>query len=134
MRRITTLGVDVGTSRTKGVLVDGEGTVLRSAVREHSVERPHPGSDSTGLPQVIPGKSIGASFGAAFLTAQLAGPVSIEEWNPAVGTRLPDPAAQAGYDELYGLHRQLHTSTTATVHALAAREHRPPRTTTEEPR
>ena len=37
------LGVDVGTSSTKGVLVSLDGTILRSAVREHSVQRPAPG-------------------------------------------------------------------------------------------
>jgi xylulokinase len=40
---MTTLGVDVGTGSTKGVLVDADGTVLGSAVRKHTVERPHPG-------------------------------------------------------------------------------------------
>src|SRR5699024_7024757 len=39
----TVLGVDVGTSSTKGVLVDGSGEILRSAVREHEVQRPAPG-------------------------------------------------------------------------------------------
>ena len=43
MRPRATLGVDVGTSSTKGVLVDAAGTVLRSATREHAVDRPHPG-------------------------------------------------------------------------------------------
>jgi xylulokinase len=86
-------------------------------------------SDITGLSQVIPSKTIGASFGAAFLAAQLDGPVSIDQWNPAVGTRLPDPAVRAEYDELYSLYRELYTSTTATVHALAAREQRTARTT-----
>src|SRR5690625_3554949 len=37
------LGVDVGTSSTKGVLVALDGTVLDVAVREHSVQRPAPG-------------------------------------------------------------------------------------------
>jgi xylulokinase len=37
------LGVDVGTSSTKGVLVALDGTVLASAVRGHEVSRPHPG-------------------------------------------------------------------------------------------
>lgn len=37
------LGVDVGTSSSKGVLVDLDGTILRTAVREHAVERPAPG-------------------------------------------------------------------------------------------
>lgn len=37
------LGVDVGTSSTKGVLVSETGEVLRAATREHRVERPGPG-------------------------------------------------------------------------------------------
>ena len=37
------LGVDVGTSSTKGVLVALDGTILRSTVREHTVQRPAPG-------------------------------------------------------------------------------------------
>lgn len=37
------LGVDIGTSSSKGVLVDSAGTVLASAVREHDVARPAPG-------------------------------------------------------------------------------------------
>ncbi|MBO1752134.1 sugar kinase [Actinotalea sp. BY-33] len=37
------MGVDVGTSSTKGVVVDAEGRVLRAAQREHDVDRPRPG-------------------------------------------------------------------------------------------
>ncbi|MET9859162.1 FGGY-family carbohydrate kinase [Streptomyces smyrnaeus] len=37
------LGVDIGTSSSKGVLVGLDGTLLRTAVREHSVDRPAPG-------------------------------------------------------------------------------------------
>lgn len=37
------LGVDIGTSSSKGVLVGLDGTVLRSEVREHTVDRPGPG-------------------------------------------------------------------------------------------
>lgn len=37
------LGVDVGTSSTKGILVTLDGTILGTAVREHSVNRPEPG-------------------------------------------------------------------------------------------
>jgi xylulokinase len=36
------LGVDVGTSSSKGVLVDGTGRVLASARRTHAVVHPHP--------------------------------------------------------------------------------------------
>jgi xylulokinase len=38
-----TIGVDIGTSSSKGVLVDGTGRVLATAVRAHAVERPRPG-------------------------------------------------------------------------------------------
>lgn len=37
------LGVDIGTSSTKGTLVAPDGSVVRAAVREHEVQRPHPG-------------------------------------------------------------------------------------------
>ncbi|MEV0582588.1 FGGY family carbohydrate kinase [Nonomuraea sp. NPDC050310] len=37
------LGVDIGTSSSKGVLVGLDGTLLRTAVREHAVDRPIPG-------------------------------------------------------------------------------------------
>ncbi|TNC19957.1 FGGY-family carbohydrate kinase [Amycolatopsis alkalitolerans] len=37
------LGVDVGTGSTKGVLVDGNGTVLGTSVRRHRVDQPAPG-------------------------------------------------------------------------------------------
>jgi xylulokinase len=43
MSRTAVVGVDIGTSSSKAVLVDLDGVVLRSAVREHSVERPAPG-------------------------------------------------------------------------------------------
>ncbi len=38
-----TLGVDVGTSSTKGVLVSADGRIAESATRAHDVDRPHPG-------------------------------------------------------------------------------------------
>ncbi|WP_151475844.1 FGGY-family carbohydrate kinase [Streptomyces albicerus] len=40
---MTVLGVDIGTSSSKGVLVDEDGTVLATAVRPHTVGRPRPG-------------------------------------------------------------------------------------------
>lgn len=45
MDRMTTavLSVDIGTSSSKGVLVDFAGRVLTCAVREHAVDRPRPG-------------------------------------------------------------------------------------------
>lgn len=43
MSDIGLLGVDVGTSSSKGVLVTRSGEILRTAVREHMASRPHPG-------------------------------------------------------------------------------------------
>ncbi|WP_433393716.1 FGGY-family carbohydrate kinase [Micromonospora sp. KLBMP9576] len=43
MTTAVVLGVDIGTSSSKGVLVDLTGRVLRSRVREHRVQRPRPG-------------------------------------------------------------------------------------------
>ena len=37
------VGVDIGTSSSKGVLVSPDGTVLAQSVVRHSVDRPHPG-------------------------------------------------------------------------------------------
>ncbi|MEJ7650401.1 MAG: FGGY family carbohydrate kinase [Nakamurella sp.] len=37
------VGVDIGTSSSKGVLVDLAGAVIASAIREHRVDRPRPG-------------------------------------------------------------------------------------------
>lgn len=41
--RTAVLGVDIGTSSSKGVLVAMDGTLLASATRGHSVSRPRPG-------------------------------------------------------------------------------------------
>ena len=43
MPQLCTLGVDVGTSSTKGVLVSADGVVLATATRAHEVDRPSPG-------------------------------------------------------------------------------------------
>jgi|SRR5665647_105757 len=43
MRRRGFLGVDIGTSSSKGVLVAEDGEILHTAVGEHTVSRPAPG-------------------------------------------------------------------------------------------
>lgn len=43
MRRQAFLGVDIGTSSSKGVLASLGGEIIRTAVREHAVDRPQPG-------------------------------------------------------------------------------------------
>ncbi len=79
-------------------------------------------SDVTGLPQVIPTQTIGASFGAAFLAACSITPVSIEDWNPPKEIRQPRTEIAADYEELYELYRDLYPATREISHALAARQ------------
>ncbi|MFD7293412.1 FGGY-family carbohydrate kinase [Streptomyces sp. NPDC059897] len=43
MPQSAVIGVDIGTSSSKGILVALDGTVLHTAVREHAVDRPAPG-------------------------------------------------------------------------------------------
>jgi xylulokinase len=81
-------------------------------------------SDVTGLPQIVPTVTIGASFGAAFLAAASVAHVDIDTWNPPAEVRRPDPALAAGYDELYGLYRSLYPATSEISHALAVRQRR----------
>jgi xylulokinase len=78
-------------------------------------------SDITGREQELREQSIGASYGAAWLAAQLLEPVSIDEWNPVAETVTPNAGR---YDELYALYRDLYPRTADTVHALAGRQER----------
>lgn len=80
-------------------------------------------SDVTGLPQVIPTRTIGASYGAAFLAAGLVEDVSMAAWNPPAEIREPDPAATARYDDLYRHYLDLYPATRDVVHALAHIQH-----------
>ncbi|MDR7233709.1 FGGY-family carbohydrate kinase [Agrococcus sp. BE272] len=75
-------------------------------------------SDVTGLPQVLPSVTVGASFGAAFLAAGLIGTPDIDDWNPASHIVEPDPGRHAAYDRLYGLYRDLYPATRDIAHAL----------------
>lgn len=43
MPQSAVIGVDIGTSSSKGILVALDGTVLHTAVRQHAVDRPAPG-------------------------------------------------------------------------------------------
>ncbi len=79
-------------------------------------------SDVTGLPQVVPTITIGASYGAAYLAARTVVDVDIADWNPPRETVQPTPQRKSGYDELYALYRELYPATRPIVHALAARQ------------
>ena len=81
-------------------------------------------SDVTGLPQVIPTITIGASFGAAFLAALTVTEADIDRWNPVADIRLANPEMAEEYDELFGLYLALYPATRQISHALAARQAR----------
>ncbi|WP_427175290.1 FGGY-family carbohydrate kinase [Arthrobacter sp. 92] len=81
-------------------------------------------SDITGLPQLIPSTTIGASYGAAWLAADALAPVDISVWNPPAAIIEPDPDLADAYDELYDLYRGLQPAVSEVSHALARRQHR----------
>jgi xylulokinase len=76
-------------------------------------------SDVTGVEQIIPTVTIGASFGGAFLAASLVAQVDIEEWNPAADIRVPDPTGAALYEDLFRSYLELYPATSSIVHRLA---------------
>ncbi len=81
-------------------------------------------TDVTGLEQVIPEQTIGASYGGALLAAQTQQDVSVSDWNPVREVVKPQEDLRAQYDELYSHYRQLYTATRSVNHALAARQTR----------
>ena len=81
-------------------------------------------TDVTGLEQVIPSRTVGASYGAAVLAAELLGEVDVAAWNPPAETLAPDPTAHGEYQQLLRLYRELYPATRDTAHALAERQRR----------
>lgn len=83
-------------------------------------------SDITGIEQVIPSTTVGASYGAAILAAEHAPACDGDldsraaAWNPPAEVLQPDPEVTALYDELYQHYRALYPATADTAHALAA--------------
>jgi xylulokinase len=77
-------------------------------------------SDITGLRQVIPAVTIGASFGDAMLAGGGSGLVAPGiRWNTPAATLVPDHRASARYDELYRIYRSLYPATREQAHAIA---------------
>lgn len=74
-------------------------------------------SDVTGLEQVIPLQTIGASLGAAMLAAAAVG-IDVSSWNAGARIISPEPAAMSRYKRLYPLYRELYTQTMRLVHEL----------------
>ncbi|RNI20290.1 FGGY-family carbohydrate kinase [Flexivirga caeni] len=77
-------------------------------------------TDVTGVEQVIPERTIGASYGAAYLAARQVDDVAIAGWNPPQRVCRPQPSLTQLYDDRYRMYRQLYTSTRDLVHELAA--------------
>jgi xylulokinase len=82
-------------------------------------------SDVTGRAQEVPAHTIGASYGVAYLAACSVGTPSISDWNPVAETVQPNDEHVPGYDELYGLYRELYPATQRIAHALSARQLQP---------
>lgn len=77
-------------------------------------------SDVTGLRQVIPAVTIGASYGDAMLAGDGARLVAAEaRWNAPGELLQPATQARARYDELYRVYRSLYPATREQAHALA---------------
>jgi xylulokinase len=76
-------------------------------------------SDLTNLPQTVCKKTMGASYGDAFLAACAVGtaqPADINLWNPPA--RIVTPDASPAYQKQYPLWRALYTQTRDIAHAL----------------
>ncbi|MCA3561569.1 MAG: FGGY-family carbohydrate kinase [Aestuariivirga sp.] len=71
-------------------------------------------SDITGSTQVLRQKTIGASYGDAFLAALALGdvtPADIENWNPVASSITPRPELKAMYDRQHAVFRGLYPAT-----------------------
>lgn len=83
-------------------------------------------SDVTGLEQVVPRTTVGASYGAAFLAASSMSPSAdkpqLDTWNPVATVIKPDKNKTDFYDSLFYHYRSLYDSTVPVVHALAANQ------------
>jgi xylulokinase len=78
-------------------------------------------SDVTGLAQEVPGLTIGAAYGDAFLGATATGQLAAgSAWNPASSAVTPDPANRARYDAAYRQYRELGRLIEPLSHGLSA--------------
>ena len=78
-------------------------------------------SDIGGVPQIVSEKSVGASYGDAFIAAMAAGiakPGDITAWNPVARTVAPEP--HAVYARQYPLFKALYRQTRDIAAALGA--------------
>ena len=81
-------------------------------------------SDITGLPQDVPERTIGASYGDAFLAGLATGLVPDldalkNEWVTLSLQLVPDAAVKPVYDAYYAVYRDLYQAARPQLHALA---------------
>ncbi len=81
-------------------------------------------TDVTGEPQVVPERTIGASYGDAMLAGLATGIVPDvaairDSWVKVAEVLEPDPAATATYDEYYRVFRSLYENAKGDLHSLA---------------
>ncbi|WP_197318724.1 FGGY-family carbohydrate kinase [Saccharomonospora sp. NB11] len=79
-------------------------------------------TDVTGLPQLVPSVTVGASYGAAFLAAGLVESVSMTDWNPPAHVCEPNPDVREIHDAFYAQYRALYPASRAVQHALAEQQ------------
>ncbi len=78
-------------------------------------------SDISGRAQIVRQKTIGASYGDAFLAAMAVGDAKardIETWNPVATTFTPNAELRAPYAKLYRIFRDLYPATRKNMAAL----------------
>jgi xylulokinase len=81
-------------------------------------------SDVTGVTQLVPETTIGASYGDAFLAGLAAGIVKrtdLEQWVKTGTTVRPDPALKELYDQYFTDFIELYEQTRDIAHRLSAR-------------
>lgn len=80
-------------------------------------------SDVTGIRQLVPQNTIGASYGDAFLAGCVAGrvtPADLSGWVTIERVVEPNPAVRLLYDHLYERYLRLYDQTKPLIHDLAA--------------
>ena len=79
-------------------------------------------SDITGMPQVLPARTVGASYGDALLAGLATGIVepstAFERWVRPAATIVPNPAHAPTYDAMYAIFRDLYPSVKPMLHQL----------------
>jgi xylulokinase len=78
-------------------------------------------SDITGVEQLIPAETIGASYGDALIAAIGVGVVAPgTDWSEVAGRVLPSASSRGLYDDLFELYGRLYRETQDVVHRLGA--------------